>query len=62
MSRTVLGPTKLAISTYYTAIELLIAISESEHGHEPGSSLVVTHEFHTKQSDVWSFSMVLYVR
>ena len=71
-SITIAGPGVLAGSQFYLAVELVLyEPSDTDNSAEPhednASSPDATpnrtkHAFHTKQSDVWAFGMVLYVR
>ena len=53
--RTVAGTKKMKGNVRWMAIELL-----TEQASKPGSNYA-SHNFHTKESDVWAFGMVLYV-
>jgi serine/threonine protein kinase len=56
------GPQTFAGSERYLAVELSLPSLVLENSSDDTAKLLERHKFHTTQSDVWAFAMVLYVR
>jgi hypothetical protein len=61
---TIAGPNKLAGSERYLAVEFYWPSptpSDSNNTTQTSTAGTVTHDFYTKESDVWAYAMVIYV-